>query len=448
VGTGLTFQSRVKADDGYKLNLQPNITDKQAEQFNPAVEFYFKEWCKKADSRLVSNFFELQRLVMGALIRDGEVLAVGRKSNRKDRLIPYCIDLYEIDRLMTPIGEINNPKITGGIEFDDEGAPLKYYISKVHPGSSVAMTRAKGDFYEIDAYNQNGTKKVMHLFNPVRPEQIRGFSELASSLKDIQDMDRYREAEIYSALEDACLTGFVTTENPAMFQQNYTEDAESPEYEKLHEFAPGKFSYLRPGEDIKIHSPNRPNSQFGEMVNQLLRGPSNALDIPPEVLSQNWQGMNYSNARTVLIMFYLSCRIRQQHLIDHFCSVAYESVARELIAKGLVPAEGFQTRSSDYLKHIWIPCGWQWIDPVKEAKGKEIEMNNNFETLTSILAGQGKDFEETMETRAMELKKIKELEEKHGVKMSAPPKAPGNAPQGDQGNNNGDKKVLTLNVNK
>ena len=415
VGQGIHFQARVKSD----IKNLPKISEPAAEKFNTNMERLFKRWTQRSDTRLMQNFNEQQAIVEGGLVRDGEVLAVGRNSKRKDRQIPYCLELLEADRLQTPSSEISNPKIRNGILFDDEGAPKTYFILKRHPGEAIPLMGGKAaDFEEVPAFNANGTRKVLHLFNPLRPEQTRGFSSFAAALKDIQDLDRYTEAEKMAALEDACMTGFVKTEAPTAFQEAYTDASGNPkEYERVHEFAPLKWHYLRPGEDITMHKPTRPNDSFSEMVNQLLRGPSNALDIPPEVMSQNWQGMNYSNARTVLLMFYLSCRIRQKYLIDHFCIPIYENVATALVVKGLIKAPGFDMRREDYLSHSWIAPGWQWIDPVKEAKGKEIEVQNNFETLTDIHAAQGRDFEETMETRAIELKKMKELEEKYDIQF-------------------------------
>jgi len=415
VGQGIHFQARVTSDT---KNL-PRISDSAAEKFNATIERLFKRWAQRSDVRLMQNFNEQQALTEGALVRDGELLVVGRNSKRKDRQIPYCLELLEADRLQAPREEVNNPKIRNGILFDDEGAPKTYFILKRHPGETINLMGTKAaDFEEIPAFNKNGTRKVLHLFNPLRPEQTRGFSSFAAALKDIQDLDRTVEAEKMAMLEDACMTGFVKTDNPVGFQSAYTEASDNPvEYERIHEFAPLKWHYLRPGESIDIHKPSRPNDALGEMINQLLRGPSNALDIPPEVMSQNWQGMNYSNARTVLLMFYLSCRIRQKYLIDHFCIPVYENVLIALVVNGLIKAPGFDMRREDYLSHSWIAPGWQWIDPTKEAKGKEIEVQNNFETLTNIHAAQGRDFEETMEVRAIELKKMKELEEKYDIQF-------------------------------
>jgi len=418
VGQGIRYQGRVMADDNdFEF---PRITQAEADAFNYSAEKHFKQWAKRADKRLMVSFWEIQSLAEAALIRDGECLVIGRTSGRRDRLIPYCLEVLEADRLQTPPEEIQNPRIRNGIRFDDEGAPVSYFLLKAHPGESLSILHNASDFEEVPAFNANGTRKVMHLFNPLRPEQTRGFSQYAAGLKDLQDLERYMEAEKIKTLEAACITGMVTTENPVGYVGNYTQDSGSDDYERIHEFAPGKWHYFKPGEKAEIFNPNKPNEAFGDYIDQLVRGPANALDIPPEVFSQNWRGMNYSNARTVLLQFYAACAERQFFLINHLCTPVWENVARWLIVKGKVPATGFDRRPEDYLRSAWIPSVYRkWVDPLKEAKGKETNVNNHFETLSDIHAEQGKDFDEVMETRARELRKIKELEEKYDISLGA-----------------------------
>jgi len=429
VGEGIGFQSQVRADrDNADF---PAISIEMADGINRGFEKYVRYWWKISDVRLQHQFNEQQALVCGAIERDNEVLAVLRLSDRpaRRRVARVCVELLEIDRLATPLSEIANPAIRSGIEYDDEGVPRYYYVLKTHPGEMIRLAMQRNDYEQVEAFFPNGTRKVLHLFRPVRPEQTRGYTLWASALKDIQDLDRYREAEIMAALEDACMTGIVTTENPVGFQQAFTQDAggadEERDYDRIHDFAPNQWFYLKPGESAQVHRNMRPNQIFEQFSKDLMRGPANAIDMPPEMFYQDWAGMNYSNARTVLLMFYLSCRIRQKFLIDHFCTPVYETLARELIATGKVLIPGFDRRPEDFLRHGWNPSGWEWVDPIKEAKGKEIDLNNNFETLTSVHAARGRDFEETMETRARELRHIKDLEKTYGIEF---PKAKAAAP--------------------
>ncbi len=442
VGLGIRFQSRVKADETYfsPPESMVKIRERDAQLFNALAERGFKRWAKQADVRLLANWSKIQRLVQAELIRSGEALIVGRTSKRPGRFVPYCLEVLEIDRLGTPFDELRNPLIKNGIEYDSEGVPVAYWIMKEHPGDTLKVIGRKTDSYErIPAYNANGTRKVLHLFDILRPEQSRGFSEYAAGLKDFQDLDRYREAEIMAALEDACMTGFVKTERPDDYQGAYTvadsDEDDAGNTQRIHEFAPNKWHYLQPGEDVHIHSPQRPNDQLDHLVNHLLRGPSNALDIPPEVLAQNWQGMNYSNARTVLLQFYLSMRVRQAYLIDTLCNPVYENVLADMVLMGYMGASGaslYNSRRDDVLNVAWIPGGWSWVDPLKESQGKTNDVENNFDTLTNVCASQGEDVDETLETRARELKKIKELEEKYGIQFPKKTPAPVQAQPDDE----------------
>lgn len=430
VGPGIRFQSRVKSDNTYfspaKTTLK--ISEKMAEDFNGRAERGFKYWAKQADVRLLMNFAKIQRLAQACLERDGEALIIGRESeNRNRRFLPYCLEFLEIDRLQTPLDEQHNPKVKGGIRFDSEGVPESYYLLKQHPGDTymAAIHRAQ-DFEEVPAYNKNGTKKVFHLFDIWRPEQSRGYSPMAAGLKDFQDLDRYREAEILAALEDACLTGIVTTSAPDDWQAgmttgNTTGTDGDGSTQRIHEFGVNQWLYMQPGENVSIHSPSRPNDQLDSLVNHILRGPANALDIPPEVLAQNWAGMNYSNARTVLLQFFLSMRVRQSYLRDFFLVPTYENVLPWLVWKGFMGEDGarlYNQRKDDVLDHTWIAPGWQWVDPLKESQGKSNDVENCFDTLTNVNASQGYDIDETLETRARELKKIKDLEERYEVTFS------------------------------
>lgn len=434
VGSGFQFQARVQADgDKARWAPFPAIDEDMAGRFNWEMERTMRKFSGEADIRLRSQLGEQARTVCGAWLRDGETIAVIRSSARRTRALSTCVQLYEIDRLQTPMEELNNPRVREGIRYDEEGVPEAYYLLKAHPGESLmAATRKGSEFEEVPAWEANGTRKVLHLFDPMRPEQSRGFTEFGPALADYHQAARYREAELYAALEDACMTGIVETDAPQDFQQQYTiptdKDAyEDGQYERIHEFAPNKWHYLPPGRSVEIHKPSRPNAVFGEFMQQILEGPANSLDIPPEVLSQNFKGMNYSNARTVLLMFYLSCRIRQGFLAVHFYSPVYEAAAREAIARGLVRAPGFDRRPEDWLRHAWVFPGWQWVDPVKEASGKETELANDMDTLANIHAGKGQDWEEALEQRARELKRRAELEKQYGVKF---PSSSGASKQG------------------
>ena len=89
--------------------------------------------------------------------------------------------------------------------------------------------------------------------------------------------------------------------------------------------------------------------------------------------------------------------------------------------------KGFDSRKDAYLNFNWIPLtGRQWVDPVREAKAKETEVTNNFDTLANTCASKDQDWEEVLIQRARELKKKKDLEEKYGIEFPEVGKSQGN----------------------
>jgi lambda family phage portal protein len=437
IGQGIRPQGRVKEDGPYDTPTGvEKITEEIAKRFNYQAEKNYRVWAKKASSDMRMNAGELQSLALRSMIGDGEVLAVLRSSGRRDRLIPLAVELIEIDRLSTPPSMITDKLVRNGIRFDEEGVPETYYVLKRHPGSTNIQTiSSMTDYEEIEAYGSNGLKKVLHLYDILRPGQSRGYTPFAAGLGDIQDLARYREAVIVAARVGACLAAFI--ERPSAYgaaQQNST----STNNQLITKFEPGMIKYTNPGEKVTPFTPSQPQNQFGEFTKQILLTAANALDIPYEIFANDWAGMNYSNARTVLLQAYMAFRVYQRYMVNHFCIPIWENLISDLIVQNKLTAPGFGLRKDDYFQASWVPPGWQWVDPLKESKAAQNDIENLIATLSDTLAGRGDDWEETLEQRARELKRIKDLEEKYEIKMK--PEKPGTSDTTDAGGDEGGKK--------
>lgn len=429
IGLGIRPQARVKADGDFDAPPGADkITESAAKKFNYQAEKNYRRWAKIASSDLRTTISELQTLAFRGMIGDGETLVVIRSSARKGRMIPLALEVIEIDRLSTPPGEITNPKVRNGILFDDEGAPKTYYVLKRHPGSTNVQTISDMNEYdEIDAYGSNGLKKVIHLYDVLRPGQSRGYTPFAAGLGDMQDLARYREAVIVAARVGACLAAFI--ERPAAYA-SAQQNAGNANGQLITKFEPGMIKYTNPGEKVTPFTPSQPQNQFGEFTKQILMTAANAIDVPYEVFANDWAGLNYSNARTVLLQAYLAFRIYQKFTIDHLCIPVWEQFISDCVTAGKLEAPGFGVRREDYFEVSWVPPGWQWVDPLKESQAAANDIDNLIATLSDTLAGRGDDWEEKLEQRARELKRISELENKYEIKMK-PDKSPAASAGGD-----------------
>ena len=92
------------------------------------IESYYTKWSLMADIRRISTMSNIMATAQAAISRDGEVLIIGRESKYQNRLIPYCLEVLEIDRLQTPGKYQNDMRFKDGIKYDDDGAPVEYYI--------------------------------------------------------------------------------------------------------------------------------------------------------------------------------------------------------------------------------------------------------------------------------------------------------------------------------
>ena len=424
IGTGLRPQARVKADPPESISILkslnlPTITEQIAQQVNYQLEFYWPQYVEKSDAQLRLNHYEQQALAFRAMFADGEVLGVARSSEKYGRIVPLCTEVIEIDRLATPFSELSNSKIRNGIEFDEEGVPFKYHVLKRHPGSQTLIDMKKAyETEQIDAFAINGQRKVFHLYNVLRPGQSRGYAPFAAALEDIQDRKRYREAEIVASRVGACLAAFV--KSPAAYNQ-FLANPTNETTERLKEFQPGMIEYLQPEQSVEIFNPNRPNRELTAFLKHFDREIANAADFPYEILTGDFGGLNYSNARTILILAYICIRAYQQQMIDHWCNPHWELFATDCVLKGLVNAPGFSLRMKDYCRTQWIPPKRDWIDPQSEAEGARVDLlETNVTTLSELITGRGGDWEESLEQRAKELARVKDLEEKYGVEFQKP----------------------------
>ena len=50
----------------------------------------------------------------------------------------------------------------------------------------------------------------------------------------------------------------------------------------------------------------------------------------------------------------------------------------------------------------WRARGWQWVDPLKDAQAKALELDRNLTTRRRILAERGEDLDEVLAERAAE----------------------------------------------
>jgi lambda family phage portal protein len=276
VGEGIIYQSRVVGPDG-KL-------DKPT---NQKIEDAFNWWADEADIAGKLHYYEMMALAKRQDLECGEFLIIPRASRKRNRFIPYVLQMVEADWLTDTNPTIVNKEneLDQGVEFNPVTGEVKYFHFADPDRYSGKTTRIKAE-------------NCIHKFKTYRPGQLRGISPFSPAVLVTHDLHDYMEAEIDAAKLAAKYLAFVTKPTP-MGTDLLEDGTGDDEGKKIDEMENAIVEYLAAGEEIKISEHNRPGSSFSPFVKMLLCMVSASVGVPYELLSMDYQGMNYSTSRTV-----------------------------------------------------------------------------------------------------------------------------------------------------
>lgn len=399
VGEGIQFQSRVSTPDG-------KFDNKSIQKIEDAANF----WMDEADVAGKLHFYEMMELAKRQDGENGEFLIVKRASKKKGRFIPYCLQMLEPDWLTSD----STPKIKGntikqGVEYNlDTGEPLFYHFTDPDGWGKPAVVAADN---------------IIHKFKTMRPGQLRGISPFVSGVLVAEDLSEYMDTEIDAAKMAAKYLGFVKTPDIAG-RQNALEDADDSEDGKIEDLESAIMEYLRPGEDITLASNPRPGANFPPFVRLVLTMISISTGIPYELLSGDYQGMNYSVGKMVRVDFAQFLRPEWTRHIRHFCKPTMAPVLDYAVASGKIDLPGYHNRPFHYLNSVWQPPGMESIDPGRETKARIDAIDYSLMSEIEDAKKRGRDYEDIVKEKAM----AANIRKAHGVEIEKNSTALANSP--------------------
>jgi lambda family phage portal protein len=176
---------------------------------------------------------------------------------------------------------------------------------------------------------------------------------------------------------------------------------------------------LAPGEEIKQVAAAHPHSGFGEFAHEMLRSIAAALGVSAEQITQDWSKTNYSSARAALLESWKTLNRRSTEFKIGTATPMFATWLQEVMERGdlrsVLPsgAPEFIEASTAYARCGWLGVARGWVDPVKERQGAALGMDIGLSTLRDEAAEQGRDWEEVIAQRAIEIRTFKE----HGIPL-------------------------------
>lgn len=404
VGCGITAQSQVETPEGTDIEDVNEIRDK-----------VWEEWCEVCDVNGRITFAEIQQLAQREMVEAGEVLIhlvnTPNKTYRGiNRPIPLAIELIEADRLATEkdtykIHSRDGNKIVRGVELDDLGKPLAYWIYPEHPNGPYA-TRVLPE--RIPA------KDILHLYRMDRIGQTRGVSWFAPVMSWLRDLGVYVDNEIQASAVASCFGVAITTTGRAGSGLMPSTDSESTDVNgnQFEYLEPAMVVRLQPGESVESINPGRPNSASEPWINLMLRGISVGTGLSYEVVSRNYSGTSYSSSRTSMLEDRRRFRRWQRYIVGHLCQPIRDRFDEQAATAGV---EGFASMTEileDRRKATaveWQTPAWEWVDPQSEQSASDAALTSFQSTYQDELGQRGKNWRNVFYQRAKEEKLKRQL---------------------------------------
>jgi len=391
----------------------------RAREWGNKTEAEYRSWgdTTECDAGRSLNLLGLTLQAFGGAMGNGDHIAVPMWLPRPDARWSTRLLLAESDRLDTPPHLQYRSDIRRGILQDRYGAPVGYWISKVHPGDSYAQRWqwADRDQWEyIPAFTPWGRRRLIHLHDKERTGQSRGKPIVSAVMREFHMAGKYQTTELQAAIANSLVAAFIESNlDPASSAALFGEQAADVWANNTSEFRAnikgGAIINLPVGAKLSSFTPGRPNAAFEAFMLASLRNIGAGINLPYELLVKDFSKTNYSSARAVLLEAWRYFHGRRRWLNDTWLRPIYELWLEEAINAGRVEAPDYYANRYAYGRCKFIFSGRGWVDPVKEASAAAMRMDSLISTLEAECAEQGTDWEETLEQRAYEQKRMAAL---------------------------------------
>lgn len=393
IGPGIGMQAQV-------VTSRDTLNDR----VNDAIESAWDEWTR-ADSCHTGgtlHFADLERAAMGQVFEAGEVIIRKHYRSFGSSRVPYALELVEAERIADTYQSsaiMDGARVRMGIEVDEFGRPVAYWIRSLHPGE-LRLTAEQTSRIERVPANQ-----IIHLRIVDRWPQTRGEPWLHAVARKLNDMDGYSEAEITAARGAASY--MATIETPDEYGDEQADGSREISLEA------GIVERLSPGEKLNFVAPNRPNPNMDPFMRLMLREVAAGVGTSYESLSRDYSQSNYSSSRLALLDDRDLWRMLQGWFIRNFRNEVHREWLQQAILARAVEGIRVDEYASNQRKFEAVrfkPRGWSWIDPTKEVEAYTNAIKAGFTTVSDVIAttGAGRDLEDVLNERRRELDMIKD----------------------------------------
>lgn len=433
VGNGLTLSAK---PDHVALGISPE----EARKLSDVIERRWRRWSSNPLECDASGRHTLHQLATASfksyLLTGESVVAIdwqpvkGAMTRTKVKLL----DSRQIDQSKTQVTDSGS--VVQGVAFDKGGRVIGYFVRPYELGTLNYTPMVK----YVPAHTSWGRPRILHLFDPIAPGQLRGLSPLAATLTPAQTKGVLRELTVSAAFVQTMFAASVESDLPDALKglnANKGHDAPlggwsgSPEPQETGpndwlaahaayygtdnkvSLTPGVVNHLYKGDSLKIHRSEAPNATYDSFDKSLLREGAKAAGASFEDTSGDYSQTSFSASRLALDLPGRINDRRREAIVVRFYKATYRCWLEEQFETGAIVlpkgAPAFWEAVDAYTESRWRGKGKAVADPLKQAQADILEIENGLSTLEEKLGERGLDFEEVVTQRAAERRELENV---------------------------------------
>ena len=370
------FDGLVSATIG--TGIMPRAVGREADVINKL----FEDWSKVCDADGRLDYYGMQAAAYEAMEQDGEVLIRLRPRRPSDGLpVPLQLQLLEIDWLdSSRTGVVDGNDVVNGIEYNALGAVSAYWLWPQHPGDSTRLRGKQSQSQRVPAEN------IIHLFNPKRPGQGRGFPRLGPVIARVRDLQLYEDAELARKNNETRLSVLVSGDaaslaNPAIFGDGADPLARAKQTGDLGELASGDIMEMPAGATITVVDPKAAPG-YVDYVKFQLHLIASGFGVPYEMMTGDMNEVNFSSARVRLLDFRRSVtKVQSLVVIPKLLDPIHRAFVNAAFLSGAIRGRDTAVRYS--------PPKWDYVNPEQDVKADLAEIGAGLCSLSEKLRQRG-----------------------------------------------------------
>lgn len=401
-----------------------------------AVIDLWSDFVRMSDADGVLNYYGQQTLAVRSWLDAGEVF-LRRRDRFLDEGLPVPMQVQLIEADMVPMLDVDsfpglpqNHKIRSGIELNRRGRRVAYWVYKEHPGDNPGTGMVSPELLVRVAASE-----IEHVFEPMRPGQLRGVSVLAPVLTRLRNIENYDDATLTRQQLANLVVAFISRKLPPLTGDEDIDGLTGQEFvegsdgKPLVGLQPGLVQELDDGQEVQWSNPPEAGTNYSEYMRTQHMGTAAGANLPYEIFSGDIKEVSDRTLRVIINEYRRHAEQRQwQILIPKLCERVIRWFADAAYLGGMIS----QDEIDPIARAEWAPHGWAHIHPVQDPQGKKLEVDAGFRSRSSVIAGYGDDPDTVDDERASDVAREKELGLWMDPAAGAAQPAGDNADQGDQ----------------